>query len=147
LTCLTIVCLLAIAASGCGAGGKATIPPPVLAITTASLPDWMETFPYAQTLQTSGGLAPYSWSITSGNLPHGLSLGASSSASATISGTPDTAGSATFTIQVKDSHNQTATHSYAVNIKTLVSAQLQEVQGQVAPGTAEIQGVSAGAFN
>jgi hypothetical protein len=47
---------------------------------------------------------------------------------------------------VKDSQNQTATHSYAVNIKALVSAQLQEVQGQVAAGTAEIQGVSAGPF-
>jgi hypothetical protein len=147
LSWLTFAWLLALAASGCGGGGKKTIPPPALTITNASLPDWMETFPYAQTIQAYGGVAPFSWSITSGNLPHGLSLEHNSSTSATISGTPDVAGSATFTIQAKDSQNQTATHSYTVNIQALVNAKLREGQGQVASSTVEIEGVSAGAFN
>src|SRR6267378_7752204 len=65
----------------------------------------------------------------------------SSTYSVTISGTPDMVQTATFTIQAMDSKSRTATQSYIVNIKKLVSAQLQEVQGQVPAGSVEIQGV------
>jgi hypothetical protein len=64
-----------------------------------------------------------------------------------ITGTPDVAVTTTFTIQVTDAKSQTATQSYSIQIKSLVSAQLVPVQGQVAAGTIEIQGLSAGPFN
>jgi hypothetical protein len=60
---------------------------------------------------------------------------------------PDVAATTTFTIQVTDAKSQTATQSYSIQIKSLVSAQLVPVQGQAAPGTIEIQGLSPGSFN
>jgi hypothetical protein len=136
--------------SSCGGGGVTSTPPPpppALGIATASLPDWMETFAYSQTIQATGGVAPLTWAISSGSLPHNLTLANSSTYSVTISGTPDMVQTATFTIQATDSKSRTATQSYIVNIKKLVSAQLQEVQGQVPAGSVEIQGVSTGSFN
>jgi subtilisin family serine protease len=73
-----------------------------LVITTSSLPDGTVGASYSQTVSASGGQMPYSWTLASGSgpLPPGLSLGASSG---TISGTPTSAGSYSFTVQVADS--------------------------------------------
>jgi hypothetical protein len=54
---------------------------------------------YSANLSATGGTPPYSWSTKSGTMPAGLSL----STAGTISGTPTTAGAATFTAQVADS--------------------------------------------
>ena len=43
-----------------------------LGITTTSLPSGTLTFPYNVTLGASGGVPPYTWSLTSGSLPTGL---------------------------------------------------------------------------
>ena len=64
------------------------------------------------TLQAIGGTAPYTWSVTSGSLPAGLSL----SSAGVISGTPTTPGSSTFTVQVTDSLSATATKSLTITI-------------------------------
>ena len=143
---ISLSAMLAVVLSGCGGGGT-RLPPPALSITTASLPDWMATFAYTQTLQATGGVSPFSWSVSSGNLPHGLALANSSSNSVMTTGIPDVAMTATFTIQVTDAKSQTATQSYSIQIKSLVSAQLVPVQGQVAPGTIEVRGLGAGSFN
>lgn len=55
---------------------------------------------YNSTLNVSGGSAPYSFSLASGELPSGLLLG---SATGIISGTPTASGSFTFAILVSDS--------------------------------------------
>ena len=77
------------------------ISPLPLAITTTSLPAGAVSSPYpATTLQASGGVAPYTWSLASGSsLPAGLSL----SASGVVSGTPASAGSSMVTVVVTDS--------------------------------------------
>src|ERR1700739_3662054 len=90
----------------CGGSSTPPPPPPAPSITTATLPDWMVTFAYSQTLQATGGVSPFSWSVSSGRLPHGLSLANSSSNSVIIAGTPDVAASTTFTIQVTDAKRQ-----------------------------------------
>src|SRR5207302_997697 len=52
------------------------------------------------------------WSVSAGALPAGLTL----AASGTISGTPSTAGTANFTVQVKDSGAGTATKALSITI-------------------------------
>lgn len=59
---------------------------------------------YTATVAVSGGISPYTWSVTSGNLPTGLMLAASSG---TISGTPTASGNYTFTLTVTDSGSPT----------------------------------------
>ena len=73
-----------------------------LQITTTSLPDGTTSSGYTATLAATGGLQPYSWSITAGNLPPGLNL---SSNTGQISGTPTTSGTFSFTVAVTDSEN------------------------------------------
>ena len=77
-----------------------------VAITTTALPDGTAFSPYAATLAGIGGTTPYSWSITAGSLPAGLSLNASTG---TISGTPTAAGTTSFTVTVTDATPTTTT--------------------------------------
>jgi hypothetical protein len=53
--------------------------------------------PYSQTLEATGGTGTYTWAVTSGSLPVGLTL-----ASGVISGTPTALGSTTFTVTATD---------------------------------------------
>ena len=71
-----------------------------LSITTTSLPNGTIGVSYSQTVQASGGSGSYSWSITVGSLPAGL--GPINSSTGVISGTPTTAGTSNFTVQVSD---------------------------------------------
>jgi hypothetical protein len=54
---------------------------------------------YSAALRVSGGFAPYQYSITTGQLPAGLTLNPSTG---TISGVPTASGSYTFTVRVTD---------------------------------------------
>ncbi len=72
-------------------------------VATPSLPNATAETAYSTSLSASGGTPPYSWAITSGSLPGGLSL----STSGTITGTPTSSGSSSFTVQVTDSTTPT----------------------------------------
>ncbi|HEY4317315.1 MAG TPA: autotransporter domain-containing protein [Herbaspirillum sp.] len=68
--------------------------------TSATLPNGMATVAYNQQLATSGGTAPYTYSLNAGSsLPTGLTL----SPSGVISGSPTTAGNNSFDIITTDS--------------------------------------------
>lgn len=73
--------------------------PAPLSITTSSLAAGVTATGYSATLQATGGVLPYTWSITNGQLPAGLSI----NSSGTITGTPVLVGTSTFTVQVADS--------------------------------------------
>jgi len=91
-----------------------TIDPPAdLVITTTSLPDGVVGKPYSATLQAKGGIPPYSWSLSAGSLPTGLSL---NGATGVISGTPGMAGRWDFTVMVSDSQNPPDTAEKALSI-------------------------------
>ncbi|MFI4879949.1 MAG: beta strand repeat-containing protein [Steroidobacterales bacterium] len=78
-----------------------TIAPAILIITSTSLPNGQVGVPYSVTLAALGGTKPYTWSLTSGTLPAGLTL---TPATGVISGTPTTAVSGTsLTFGVTDS--------------------------------------------
>src|ERR1022692_3638931 len=61
--------------------------------------------PYSSALAATGGVSPYTFSITAGSLPPGLTLSSSTGA---IGGTPTLSGSFSFTIQAADSTGTSA---------------------------------------
>lgn len=92
-------------------------PPPPLVITTATLPNGVAGTAYSQTIQATGGVSPFVWTLSSGTLPPTLSLGASTTNTVTISGTPETgAEGVAFTVSVSDSAHHVAAQPYTVSI-------------------------------
>ena len=68
--------------------------------TTSPLPAATSGSPYSRQIQTSGGLAPITYSSIGGSLPSGLSL---NSSTGVISGTPTSSGNYSFTVRAEDS--------------------------------------------
>jgi hypothetical protein len=88
-----------------------------LTIAPAALPNGTSETPYSQTIQASGGVAPFNWTVSAGALPHNLALSGSVTNTITISGTPDTAAQGiAFTIHVTDSSNQSTSQPYTVSM-------------------------------
>ncbi len=78
-------------------------PPPTLTLSCSaggSLPSGQVGTPYSASLSATGGVPPYTFAITGGSLPPGLTL--SNTATGAITGTPTTTGTFTFTAQVTD---------------------------------------------
>lgn len=97
---------------GCGSGHKSATQ--ALTIATTSLPNGQVGVAYSATLSATGGAMPYSWSTTSGTLPAGLSLNASTGA---ISGTPTTAVAATpLTFSVSDASSPVQTRQVSLTL-------------------------------
>jgi hypothetical protein len=94
-----------------------TLPP--LVLTTTSLPAGTVGVPYSQALTATGGQSPYTWSLSSGALPAGLTLNASTG---TISGSPTAPGTADFTAEVTDGNGTTATSALSIGIASPVVA-------------------------
>jgi hypothetical protein len=105
-----------------------------LSMTTTSLPNGTVGTSYSQTLQSSGGTPPVSWSVTVGTLPAGLSL---NSSTGVISGTPSAAGTSSFTIQVADSSSPKQTATKALSI-AVVAAPLAVSTTSLPSGTVGI---------
>lgn len=85
---------------------------PTITLTPATLPDGTIGLAYSQAVTASGGTAPYTYSVTSGNLPTGLAM----TAGGVISGTPTTAGAFTFIVTAADDDGCTGTITYTINV-------------------------------
>ena len=112
---LLFAALSALALSGCG-GGSGTVeppapPPPV--IVTLGMPDGQVGVAYSFTVQALSGRPPYTWAVSAGTLPAGLTL---DPATGQVSGTPTTAETRTFTLRVTDTLSQSDTQEYTVAI-------------------------------
>ncbi len=124
-----------------------SVAPPVIALTPASLPGAMVASSYTASLSASGGAAPYSFAVTSGALPAGLTL----SSAGTISGTPTAGGNFTFTVTASDNSPApgpfNASQSYnlavAVPVITLPPTALSGGQRDI-PYTASLNPASGG---
>ena len=111
----TVVTFTATDASGATATAAVTITITLpMSITTASISDMKTNVPVSFTLQATGGNQPYTWSLSAGTLPDGVSL---NPGGGTISGTPIKAGSYSFTIQVADAAGNAATKVYSVAVR------------------------------
>ncbi len=84
-----------------------------LSITTSTLQSGDVDESYSATLSATGGTQPYTWSLFSGSLPQGLSLGSSSGR---ISGTPGAAGTFSFTVRATDNAGTTANAALSIVI-------------------------------
>ena len=82
-----------------------SVSPPTLASGTVGAP-------YNQTLSASGGNGPYTYSVSAGSLPAGLTL----SRSGKLSGTPVARGQARFTITATDASQAASARSYSLRI-------------------------------
>jgi len=84
-----------------------------LSLTTSSLPDGTVGVSYGNILSAEYGVSPYSFSISAGTLPNGLTL---NSISGTITGTPSSPGTFDFTATVTDSVSSTSSANLSVVI-------------------------------
>ena len=92
---------------------------PQITVTPASLPDSAGGIAYNQNLTASGGTAPYSFAVTAGTLPGGLTL----SIAGTLAGTPNVAGTFNFTVTATDAKGCKGIRNYTVNITVELGAQ------------------------
>jgi len=88
-------------------------PTPALSITNASaLQSAVTGTSYSLAFGAVGGTAPYTFSLLSGSLPTGFSL----SSDGVLSGQSDVAQASSFTVQVKDANDETASNTYTFNV-------------------------------
>ena len=72
---------------------------------------------YRDQLTVTGGTSPFTWSVSSGSLPAGISLGAGG----TLGGTPAAAGTSSFTVAVTDANGRSATETTSITVSAGVS--------------------------
>ncbi|MGO9306032.1 MAG: putative Ig domain-containing protein, partial [Candidatus Korobacteraceae bacterium] len=109
----TVTVAVSDSARGSANGSFAITIAAALQVTTTSLPNGSTGVVYDQTLTATGGFTPYSWSITQGALPGGLTLNATSGL---ISGTPTGTGTSSFTVQVMDNGTPAASATAKLSI-------------------------------
>ena len=90
---------------------------PTIVLAPTTLPPTNIGTTYSQTVTASGGTAPYTFAVTTGALPTGISL----SAAGVISGSSSASGTATFTITATDSSTGTGPFTGNVALSVLVN--------------------------
>ena len=105
--------------NGCAGTLSYTLTPvcPTITVTQTTLPGAIQGAPYSQTLTSSGGTSAYTYTIASGALPAGVTL----SSAGVISGTPTTAGTASFTVQSLDANSCPGTRTLSITTNVPVT--------------------------
>ncbi|MDZ5637369.1 beta strand repeat-containing protein, partial [Janthinobacterium sp. GMG1] len=109
--------------SGPYSGARAysmTVNAPTISITPTVLPAMTSGVAYSQGITAAGGTAAYSYAVTAGSVPTGLSL----AADGTLSGTPTATGGYSFTVTATDSSTgsgpYTGSRSYSSSVAIAV---------------------------
>ncbi|WP_176887852.1 putative Ig domain-containing protein [Acidovorax sp. JMULE5] len=90
---------------------------PTLVLAPSTLPDGTRTVAYSDVLTASGGTAPYSYAVTAGALPGGLTL----TTGGVLSGTPTATGTFNFSVTATDSSTGTGPYSVTRNYTMVVA--------------------------
>jgi hypothetical protein len=119
-------------ANGCTGTRTYALTPacPTITVSPSTLPNGMVNSAYSQTVTSTGGVGTMTYSISSGSLPAGLSLNATSGV---ISGTPTSTSAASFTVRATDSNNCTGTTTYTI---TPACPTITVTPATLTPGTA-----------
>src|SRR5215813_3338988 len=86
---------------------------PPIEIVTSSIQSAVREISFNQQLTAAGGRAPYTWTVTAGALPGGLSVAATTGM---ISGVPNASGNFSFTVTATDADSQTASKSFSISV-------------------------------
>ena len=87
---------------------------------TTTLPGATVGTAYSSTVSVTGGAAPFTWSVSAGALPPGLSFSVQSLNSIEVSGNPATAGTFNFTFKATDSTSGTTTQQFSITVAAAV---------------------------
>ena len=87
-----------------------------LSIITTTLPAGIVGNSYTGNLAGQGGIGPYTWVISAGSLPTGLTLGTCTTLTCSITGTPSASGVFSFTIELSDSQGHHAFQPLSITI-------------------------------
>ena len=98
--------------------GSTTICTPAQILASCALP-WVQGKNSSYTLSVVNGVAPFTWKVSSGTLPTGVTLGSSTAATNTLAGTATGTGS--FVITVTDSSLVSQTIELRPNSNTVAS--------------------------
>ena len=90
-----------------------TVTGPPLDIATSTLPAATKGLSFSQQLNATGGKPSYSWAVTAGVLPGGLSL---TTTTGIISGTPNAIGNFGFTVTATDAESHTASKAFTITV-------------------------------
>ncbi len=86
---------------------------PAITLAPPTLPNGQMGQSYTQQLTASGGAAPYSFSLSAGELPNNLNL----SSSGLLSGAPTASGTFNFTVRATDNNGCTGERSYTLLVQ------------------------------
>jgi hypothetical protein len=92
---------------------------PAITVSPSTLPPGNAQMQYSQTVSASGGTAPYTFTVSAGSLPNGLTL---NPATGLISGIPQQSGLSNFTIQATDSVGCIGNRTYLFAVTPFVPA-------------------------
>jgi len=89
-----------------------------IGITTTDVPNAVVKTKYSAVVHASGGCTPYTWKLSSGKLPNGLKMSADdTSKSLDLSGTPNKAGTFTFTLSATGCGGHVSQESYTIVVQ------------------------------
>jgi hypothetical protein len=119
--------------AGCTVAGPTSVaatPLPV-SIGTISLPNGTVGTAYSAAILADNGTSPYSFSLTSGALPAGLTL----AGNGVVLGTPTASGTATFAVKVTDAVGETASATLSLTVNAASVTPVAIVTNSLPGGT------------
>ena len=105
-----------------------------IAIAPSTVPGGTLGVPYSQTLSASGGQSPYTFAMTAGSLPPGITL----SSAGLLSGTPTGSGSFSFTVTATDALGCTASAPFTIGVASLVDYLVGQGLGDPNPNQVKV---------